>query len=294
MDKLFKSLVFDGSMSLSILDTTDMVNKAIKYHGLSPLAAATLGRTLTATTFMASGLKNEKDDISVTIAGDGVGGKVTVCGNGKLYMRGSIENPNAYLPLKSNGKLDVGGCVGKGRLTVVKSMGLKDPYSGSSELISGEIAEDFAYYFATSEQIPTAMALGVKIGKNGKCVGAGGVILQALPFASEEAINKAESIMGELSKVSTLIEEGGIEGVKDKFFKGIDGETYYPRYKCLCSDKKIVSVLRSLGEKETRKMVEEDGKIEVVCQFCNKKYVYFKEDVDTIFNQDVKRKNTKI
>lgn len=292
MGKLFKALVFDDEMSLSVLDTTDIVNKAIKYHDLSPLSAAALGRTLTACTFMASGLKNETDNLSVTIAGDGVGGKITVCGNKDLKMRGSIENPHADLPLKPNGKLDVGGCVGKGRLTVVKSMGLKEPYSGSSELVGGEIAEDFAYYFAASEQIPTAMALGVKIGKNRKCVGAGGVILQALPFASERSISKAEAIMKELSNLSTIIEEGGIESVKERFFPSAEGETLFPEYKCLCSKRRISAVLRSLGKAEIDKILTEDGKIEVDCQFCDKKYLFYREDCDKLFFKDGKRKTT--
>ena len=143
MNKLLKTIVFDGQIALSVLDTTDMVNEAIRIHKLSPLSAAALGRTLTVCTFMSSNLKSDEDKLSVTVAGDGVGGKITVCGNGKLNMRGFIDNPQAELPLRKDGKLDVGGCVGKGRLTVVRSMGLKEPYSGSAELVSGEIAEDF-------------------------------------------------------------------------------------------------------------------------------------------------------
>ena len=293
MGKLFKALVFNDQMSLSILDTTDIVNKAIKYHDLTPLTAAALGRTLTACTFMASGLKNDTDNLSVTIAGNGVGGKITVCGNKDLKIRGSIENPRAELPLRSDGKLDVGGCVGnKGRLTVVKSMGLKEPYSGSSELVSGEIAEDFAYYYASSEQIPTAMALGVKIGKNGKCVGAGGVVLQALPLASEDSIAKAEGIMKELANVSTIIEKGGIESVRQRFFPSVEGETLFPEYKCLCSRARIGAVLRSLGKAETDRILDEDGKIEVDCQFCDKKYLFLREDCDKLFLKNGKRKTT--
>ena len=203
MNKLLKTLIFNNELSLSVLQTTDMVNDAIKIHKLSPLSAAALGRTLTVCTFMSSDLKGEREKLSVTIAGDGVGGKITVCGNGNLDMRGVIDNPRADLPLRADGKLNVGGCVGKhGRLTVVKSMGLKEPYSGSSQLVKGEIAEDFTAYYAFSHQIPTAIALGVKIGEDYTCVGAGGVIIQALPFASESALIKAEKIMGDLKTVS--------------------------------------------------------------------------------------------
>ncbi|MBQ4098068.1 MAG: Hsp33 family molecular chaperone HslO, partial [Clostridia bacterium] len=212
MNKLLKGLIFGGEISLSVLDTTEMVNKAIEIHGLSPVCAAALGRTLTVCTFMASNLKNQNDKLSVTVAGNGPGGKITVCGNGNLDMRGFIDNPNVDLPLRADGKLDVGGLVGKtGRLTVVRSMGLKDPYSGSSQLVSGEIAEDFTAYYALSEQQPTAIALGVKIGTDLKCIGAGGVIMQAMPGASDAAICMAEDVMSQLSTVSTLVQEVGAE-----------------------------------------------------------------------------------
>ena len=178
MDKLLKGLIYDGELSVSVIKNTDMINRAIEIHGLSPVCSAALGRTLTVCTFMSSGLKSDKDKLSITVAGDGKGGKITVCGNGKLQIRGSIDNPKVDLPLKPNGKLDVSGVVGKnGRITVIRSMGLKEPYSGSSELVSGEIAEDFTAYYYFSEQQPTAMALGVKIGVDGKCVGSGGVIV---------------------------------------------------------------------------------------------------------------------
>ncbi len=284
MNKLLKALVYENQLSLSVLDTTEMVNDAIKIHGLSPLAAATLGRTLTISTFMSSTLKNESDKLAVTISGDGVGGKVTVCGNGKLQMRGSIDNPTVELPLKSNGKLDVGGCVGKnGRLTVVRSMGLKEPYSGSSELVSGEIADDFTAYFAYSEQQPTAIALGVKIGKDLTCVGAGGVIMQGLPGASEEALFMAEDVMSQLGNVSTLIEEIGAEGIIDKHFGEIKFETYYPKYECLCSREYIEGILISLGKAELDDILEKEGQIKVDCQFCNKSYVFTGEDVEKLF-----------
>lgn len=284
MNKLFKSLIFNNELTLSVLETTDMVNDAIKIHGLSPLAAAALGRTLTVGTFMSSDLKNEREKLSITIAGNGAGGKITVCGNGNLDMRGAIDNPLVELPLRADGKLDVGGCVGKkGRLTVVKSMGLKEPYSGSSELITGEIAEDFTAYFAFSQQIPTAIALGVKIGTDCTCVGAGGVIIQALPFASAESLSKAEEIMSNLKNVSTLIQNGGAEGVIKEFFGDVKYEKYYPKYNCLCDRQTIESVLISLGKNELEDILKKEGKIKVDCQFCDKVYEFDKSDVDGLF-----------
>jgi molecular chaperone Hsp33 len=284
LNKLLKGLIFDNQLTFSVLETTDMVNRAIEIHKLSPLSAAALGRTLTVCTFMSSELKSEKDKLSVTVAGDGAGGKITVCGNGDLHMRGAIDNPRADLPLRPDGKLNVGGCVGKnGRLTVVKSMGLKEPYSGSSELVTGEIAEDFTAYYAYSHQIPTAIALGVKIGEDYKCVGAGGVIIQALPFATEQALTKAEEIMAKLKNVSTLVQEGGAEGIVKKFFGDVKYETYYPEYRCLCDRKNIEKVLISLGKSELYDIVQKQGKIKVDCQFCDKVYEFSKEDVDELF-----------
>ena len=284
MNKLLKTLIFDDQLSLSVLETTDMVNDAIKIHKLSPLSAAALGRTLTVCTFMSSDLKSEREKLSVTIAGNGVGGKITVCGNGNLDMRGTIDNPRANLPLRADGKLDVGGCVGKeGRLTVVKSMGLKDPYSGSSQLVTGEIAEDFTAYFAYSQQVPTAIALGVKIGEDYTCVGAGGVIIQALPFASESALIKAEKIMGELKNVSTLIQNGGAEGIMKKFFGDVKYQEYFPKYNCLCDRSNIEQVLVSLGKTELYDIIAKEGKIKVDCQFCDKVYEFDKTDVDGFF-----------
>lgn len=285
MNKLLKTLIYDNQLSLSVLDTTEMVNDAIKIHGLTPLTAAALGRTLTVCTFMSSNLKNVKDKLSVTVAGDGVGGKITVCGNGELAMRGYIDNPQANLPLRSDGKLDVGGCVGKnGRLTVIKSMGLKEPYSGSAKLVSGEIAEDFTAYYALSEQQPTAIALGVKIGKNLACAGAGGVIIQALPDADEENLIKAEKVIGELKNISSLIEELGAEGVIKKYFGAEKFDTYTPEYKCLCSREYIESVLVSLGKAEINDIIEKEGCVKVGCQFCNKEYVFDKSDAEKLFD----------
>lgn len=286
MNKLYKTLVYDKQISLSVLDTTDMVNEAIRIHNLSPVCSAALGRTLTVCTYMSSGLKSEKDKLSVTVAGDGPIGKITVCGNGFLQMRGSVDNPSVDLPLKPNGKLDVGGAVGKGRLTVVKSMGLKEPYSGSAKLVSGEIAEDFTAYYAYSEQQPTAIALGVKIGKDGKCLGAGGVILTVLPYAEEKNLVKAEEVMKNFSDVSTKIQTLGVEGIIEKYFKNDLGEQvskYYPEYKCLCSDDYVKGILVSLGKKELLDIIEKEGEISVDCEFCRKKYKYNEKDVESFF-----------
>lgn len=287
MNKLYKGLIFNNEISVSVLDTTDMVNSAIKIHKLTPVCAAAFGRTITACTFMASGLKNKMDKMSVTVKGDGPCGKITVCGNGDLYMRGYMDNGQVDLPLKPNGKLDVSGAVGtNGRITVIKSMGLKEQYAGSSAIVSGEIAEDFTSYYANSEQQPTAMALGVKIGKNLKCIGAGGVIIQPLPFASEESLIKAENLMKEFSAVSTLIETIGAKGVIEKYFNDAVFNEYQPKYKCLCTRNYLKGILVSLGKKELDNILETQGSVQIKCEFCGKNYVFAKEDVDKLFNNE--------
>lgn len=280
MGKIYKTLIFDGQISLSVLDTTDVVNEAIRLHKLTPVCAAALGRTLTVTAFMASQLKGEDERLSVTINGNGAGGKIIAAADSKLNVRGAIDNPTIDLPLKANGKLDVGGVVGNsGYITVVKNLGLKEPYVGRSELVSGEIGEDFAAYYAYSEQQPTAIAVGVLI-KNEKCIGAGGVIIQPLPDCTEENLVKAENLVNKFSDVSKQISETGVEGIIEKYFKGYDFNAFDVRYKCNCNDEYVRKVLITLGEKELYDAIEKDGKIEVCCQFCDKKYVYYKKDVD--------------
>lgn len=283
MDVLKKAAAFNGEISLTVIESTEIVNKAIKYHDLTPLTAAVLGRTMTAALFAASFLKSDGDKLSVTASGDGVGGHVIVSADGKLRVRGYIDNPRAELPLNKIGKLDVAGCVGKGKITVVRSTGLKDPYTGTSEIISGELAEDFAYYYAVSEQTPTAMALGVKVNGAGVCVGAGGVIMQTLPGASDESVSKAEKLIANFKDISSKIQHGGANGVVSEYFADESFTDYYPKYECICSDDYIKSIILSLGKAEADDIIKENGKIEVKCQYCDKKYEYYQKDVDELF-----------
>ena len=284
MGKIYKTLLFDGKISLAIIDSTDIVNKAISYHKLTALTAATLGRTMTASLFMASNLKNETDKLSVTVNGDGVGGHVIVSVDSSLRVRGYIDNPEATLPLNEKGKLDVKGCVGKGRITVVRSTGLKEPYTGSSEIVSGEIAEDFAYYYAVSEQEPTAMALGVLMGADGNCKAAGGIVMQALPGCDDETAKKAQDIIMNFGDVSAQILELSIDGIIEKYFKG----NYFTKrnavYECICSKDYIDSIILSIGKEEAFDIIKTQGEILVECQYCDKKYLYNKEDVTKLFN----------
>ena len=282
MDVLYKGVAFNNNISVTVIEATELVNRAIKIHNLTPLAAAALGRTMIAATFMSSTLKSEDDRLSVTISGDGVGGHIVVSGDSQLNMRGYIDNPNCNLPLNAKGKLDVAGCVGRGRMTVVKSMGLKEPYTGSAEIVSGEIAEDFASYYTFSEQQPTGMALGVKIGKNYECIGAGGVIFQTLPQADESDIVRAEELLMTLGDISTVMETEGAEAFIKRVFSDYSYEKYEPKYQCICSREYIDSILLTLGKQELYDTLEKQGKIEIHCHFCNKNYTYNKEEIDEL------------
>lgn len=283
MDVLYKGVAFDDSISVTVIESTGIVNEAIKLHNLSPLAAAALGRALTACTFMSSTLKSGDDRVSVTINGDGVGGQIVVAGNSSLFIRGYIDNPGCDLPLNKNGKLDVAGCVGKGKITVVRSNSLKAPYVGSCEIKTGEIAEDFAAYYTYSEQQPTGMALGVKIGTDLSCLGAGGVIFQTLPGADPDIVDKAEDFLLTLTDISSIMEkDGALEFVK-KAFTDFKYEVFTPQYKCICSKEYIDAVLLSLGKKELYNTIMSEGEIKVHCHFCNKDYVYHLDDLDRMF-----------
>ena len=286
MGKIYKTLIFDGQISLAVLDTTDVVNAAIKIHELSPVCAAALGRTLTATAFMASSLKDENAKLSVTVNGGGPCGKIVTAADGKGNVRGCVYNPDLDIPLKANGKLDVSAAVGKnGYITVVKDLGLKEPYVGRCRLVSGEIAEDFTAYYAYSEQQPTAMAIGVLIGVDGTCSGAGAVIIQPLPDCSEENLAKAECLINCFDDISLKISDDGGKGVCEKYFSDATFTESETRYACNCSPEYIDKVLISIGEKELRDTIAKEGKVEVVCEFCNRKYVYGEKDVDRLFNE---------
>lgn len=282
MDRILKTLIYNNEIALTVLDTTKMVNDAIKIHNLSPLTAAALGRTLTATAYMCSNLKSESDTLSVSIKGDGVGGKITASGNSRLQIRGVIDNPSAMLPPNSKNKLDVAGCVGKGSLTVVKDLGLKMPYVGTVELVSGEIAEDFAEYFLKSEQTPTAVALGVKISKDLKCLGAGGVILSPLPDCSEESIQKAESVLPKLAAISDMIYKNSLEDIINQLFGEYKCTELYPKYECTCNKNYIDKVLLAIGKDELYDILKTEGKVSLHCHFCNKDYIYDKEQIDIL------------
>ena len=289
MSILIKTLICGGEVSLAVLDTTALVQEAIARHKLSPVCAAALGRTLTAAAYLCSWLKGADDGLSVTVAGDGPGGKICVSGDSALQMRGFIEHTDVELPLRADGKLAVGACVGRhGTLTVIREEAGALPFVGTSELVSGEIGEDFSAYFYTSEQRPTAIAVGVKVTAEGECLGAGGVFLQPLPGASEESVSFAEAAIARYGDISSQIAARGAEHIVGEDFSAAAMERRRIFYRCHCSREKIAGILLSMGRDELSRILEEEGKVSVHCHYCNTDHDFYAEDIARLFGETEK------
>lgn len=284
MGKLFRAMTRDGSAQILVLNSKDIVNKAIGYHKTAPTASAALGRVLTATAMMGSALKNKDNSITVNFRGDGPSGHVLAVADYKGNVKGYIQNPDTDLPRKPNGKLDVGAAVGKGTLNVVKDVGEKEPYIGITNIVSGEIAEDITSYFAESEQIPTVCSLGVLVNPDGSCKSAGGVIIQLLPFAAEETVSQIEKNVPLISSLSSLFDEGlSNKQIADLALTGIEYDPfdeYEVAYKCDCSRDRLGKALTTVDPYELYNIFSEQKEVELCCQFCNMKYRFTAADVE--------------
>ena len=289
MNSIKKYLAYNKSVRVMAIDATEMVQEIRDLHNLSNLATAALGRVMIVSSMIASTLKSYEDRLTIQIKGDGPLGNIVVCANSALELKGYITNPEVELPLNNEGKLDVSKGIGLGTLTVIKDIGLKDPYVGTCELLTGEIGDDFAYYFNVSEQTPSVVSVGVLIGKDGNVQKAGGYIIQPLPDCEDKVIDKLESINIKLPSMTELMSEGrtiddiAINATGDEKIETVySGEV---KVKCDCSLERIENTIVALGKEEALKVLEETGKLELTCNFCNKKYDFLKEDIEKLFNK---------
>ena len=264
----------DGAIRVFAAVTTDLVNEAQRIHHTYPVATAALGRLLTGAAIMgAAGLKNETDSMTVQIKGEGEITNLVAVTDCHSRVRGYVSNPYVDRPLNNKGKLDVGGAIGGGYLSVVRDLGLKEPYVGQIPLVSGEIAEDLTYYYAKSEQIPTSVALGVLVDTDNSVIAAGGFMIQLMPEATEEMAVQLEDILKELPPVT--------EG----FSMVCENKAVVPEYKCTCSKERMEKALISIGKKELEELIEDQGEAELTCQFCDNKYHFNKKELEDLLEK---------
>ena len=300
MSKVITGIDRSGSFRVYLTISTDMVEEARKIHDTTPLASAGLGRVLTGAGLMGLMLKNEGEKLTVLFKGDGPARQILATATQAGDVKGYIANPDVELPLTPQGKLDVGGSLGIGELTVIKDLGLREPYVGTIALVDGEIADDLTAYYFISEQQNTAISLGVKIDVDCTVKAAGGMIIQMLPGAREESIDALEKMISDLPPITTLVEEavslnngksdeGVLQAMMDRIFGRLPEdfkvetmEFKEMRWHCDCSEERLEQVLMTIGRDDLTEIIEEDGEAEMVCQFCCKKYYFDKEHLERI------------
>lgn len=282
MDNILRIVEKKGAFRAFVADTTELVGKAVKIHDLFPVAAAALGRTLTAASIMGLDLKDESEGLSIQICGDGPLGNIVTAADCHGNVRGYVDEPHVDIPLKNN-KLDVSGAVGTGFLAVAKNMGMKEPYVGRVDLQTGEIAEDIAYYFMSSQQTPSVVALGVLVDVDYTIKAAGGYMIQLLPGADDEIISKLEANVYTLEPVTEMLEKGyDTKRMAHEILLGFDYDILFeanPKYKCNCSRERMERALVSIGERELSSLIDEQGSAELNCQFCGSKYNFDKQQL---------------
>jgi len=287
-DYLLRATAANGTVRAFAGLTTNMAEEARKTHGLFPVACAALGRTMTAAAMMSLTMKGQKDTMTVQFSGTGPLGGLVVVTDSSANIRGYVHNPDVELPLKENGKLDVGGAVGRGRLTVIKDMGLKEPYIGHVNIVTGEIAEDITAYYAYSEQIPSALALGVLVDTDGSVINSGGYMIQTMPDVEDSTIDFIEKRISEMPPITALLSEGkSLEDILNMILGDLElklGEKSQCQYKCNCSRERMERNLYSLGYKELEDILNDVGEAETHCHFCNSKYLFTGEDLKKIIS----------
>ena len=288
-DYMIRATAAEGQIRAFAATTRDMVENAKNAHNTSPVATAALGRLMTAAAMMGADLKGEKDLLTLRIEGSGPLGGLLVTANGHGDVKGYAFNPDVMLPPNAQGKLDVGGSLDLGVLSVIKDIGLKEPYVGQTQLVTVEIAEDLTYYFATSEQVPSSVALGVLMNKDNTVRQAGGFIIQLLPGAEEATIAALEKTIGELEPVTTMLNKGMtpediLELILGQF--GLEILDKMPiQFTCNCTKSRVEKALISIGGKELQEMIDEGKSIEVNCQFCNKHYEFSVDELKKLYEK---------
>ena len=288
-DYIVRAIAANDQIRAFAAVTTETVETARQDHNTSPVATAALGRLLTAGAMMGTMMKGEKDILTLQIKAGGPLQGITVTADSKGRVKGYVGNPNVCIPANSKGKLDVAGAVGIGFMNVIKDMGLKEPYVGQVALQTSEIAEDLTYYFATSEQVPSAVGLGVLMNKDNTVRQAGGFIVQLMPFAEESTIAKLEENVQKITSVTNLLEEGHTpESLLDKVLEGFDveiNEKIPTKFYCNCSRERVEKALISIGRKELNEMIQEGKPIELNCHFCNHNYEFTVEELKEILRK---------
>lgn len=310
MNKALIAIDKSHSFRVYLAISTTMVEDARKVHQTSPLATAALGRALTGAGLMGLQMKSDRDKLTIQFKGDGPAGEILVTANGAGSVKGYISNPDVELPLRDNGKLDVGGAIGIGTLTVIKDLGLKEPYVGKIDLVSGEIGDDLTAYFFLSEQQSSSVALGVRINTDYTTLSAGGMIIQMLPDAKPESVDALETLLGEMNSISSLIEEvvsrsagktdeAIIDSLLEHIFQSLPEEFAVERleyrdlkWDCDCSVERLEQVVISIGTKDLDEIIKEDEKAELICQFCGTKYQFDKEHLERLLKESKQREGT--
>ncbi len=282
-DYIVRATAADHQLRAFAVTSKDIVEKARSIHNTSPVATAAIGRLLTAASMMGSMMKGEKDVLTLQIECGGPIGGITVTADSNADVKGYVNNPNVILPPNAQGKLDVSGALGPGFLNVIKDIGLREPYNGQTHLVSGEIAEDLTYYFATSEQVPSSVGLGVLMDKDNHVRQAGGFIIQVMPNTDDEVIDKLEARLGEVHSVTEMLDKGMTpEDILNYVLEGMAVEileTIPTQYKCNCSVERVSKAIASIGKKDLQEMIDDGEPIEVNCQFCGSHYKFDTEQL---------------